>query len=86
MILIIFQKMKTINVSFEIKGFGNFILISINPNEKISELIKRYKEKSKDFNNNWFLLNGKNILNYSSLSLTEFGITDMNKITVLLSS
>ena len=80
-----FPKDKIINVTFE-RASGNSILISINPNEKISELIKRYREKSKDFNDNLFLLNAKNILNYSSLSLTEFGITDMNKITVLLSS
>ena len=80
-----FPNDEIINVTFE-RSFGNGINIRINPNEKISELIKRYREKSKDFNNNWFLLNGKNILNYSSLSLTEYGIKDMHKITVLLSS
>ena len=71
-----------INVTFE-RASGNSILISINPNEKISELIKRYREKSKDFNNNQFLLNGNKIDVYSSLSLTEYGIRDLNRITVL---
>ena len=77
-----FPNDEIINVTFE-RDYGNGINICINPNEKISELIKRYREKSKDFNNNQFLLNGKNILNYSSLSLTEYGIRDFNTITVL---
>ena len=78
-----FPKDKIINVTFE-RASGNSILIRINPNEKISELIKRYREKSKDYNNNMFLFNGKNIENYSSLSLTDYGMRDMNKITVFL--
>ena len=78
-----FPNDEIINVTFE-RDYGNGINIRINPNEKISELIKRYREKSKDYNNNMFLFNGKNIENYSSLSLTDYGIRDMNKITVFL--
>ena len=80
-----FPNDEIINVTFE-RDYGNGINIRINPNEKISELIKRYREKSKDFNKNWFLLNGKNLLNYSSLTLTEYGIKDMQKIRVLFSN
>ena len=80
-----FPNDEIINVTFE-RDYGNGINICINPNEKISELIKRYREKSKDFNKNWFLLNGENLLNYSSLTLTEYGIKDMHKIRVLFSN
>ena len=72
---------KLINVKFQVSG--NMLNIRINPNEKISELFKRYREKSKDFNNNLFLFNGSKIDVYSSLSLTKYGIRDFNTITVL---
>ena len=72
---------KLINVKFQVSG--NMLIICINPNKKISDLIKRYREKSKDFNNNMFLFNGNKIDVYSSLSLTEYGIRDFNTITVL---
>ena len=77
-----FPNEEIINVKFE-HASGNLLNIRINPNEKISELIKRYREKSKDFNNNMFLFNGNKIDVYSSLSLTEYGIRDLNRITVL---
>ena len=70
-----------INVKFE-PASGKKIIIHINSNEKTSELIKRYREKSKDFNNNLFLFNGKKIDVYSSLPLTKYGIGNGSAITV----
>ena len=58
------------------------IVICINPNEKISELIKRYREKSKDFDKNWFLYNGKKLEDCPHLSVSECGLINGSRIKV----
>ena len=56
--------------------------IHCNKNDKISEVIEKYKNKANDYNNNLYTLKGK-ILN-SSLNSTiiDFGCFDRDRITV----
>ena len=57
--------------------------ISIQKAEQIFELIKRYKEKSQDFNENNFLFNGRNISDYISRSIAACGIVNGHQIIVM---
>ena len=73
---------KIINILFTHIS-GKNTTIHIFPSEKISELIKRYKEKSQDFNENNFLFNGRNISDYISRSIAACGIVNGHQITVI---
>ena len=59
-------------------------VIHISPDEKILELIKRYREKTQDFEDNLFIFNNKNLNDFLSSSLIELGITNGSKIQVSL--
>ena len=68
-----------INVYFEYNT--KITTLFCNPYEKISEVIKKYREKAKDFNENWFKFNNKEL--EPSLTLSEFGIVNNSKIIVI---
>ena len=70
-----------INVKF-VHSSGKISLIHISPDEKILELIKKYREKTQDFEDNWFLFIDKNLNLCLSSSLKELGITDFSLIKV----
>ena len=70
-----------INVKF-VHASSKISLIHISPDEKILELIKRYREKTQDFEDNLFLFNMKNLNDFLSSSLIELGITNGSKIEV----
>ena len=70
-----------INVKF-FHSSSKISVIQISPDEKILELIKRYREKTQDFEDNWFIFNNKNLNNFLSSSLKELGITDGYEIQV----
>ena len=70
-----------INVKF-VTTYGKNSIIHIYPDEKILELIKRYREKTQDFKDNWFIFDNKNLNEFLSSSLIELGITDVSQIIV----
>ena len=76
-----FPNNEIINVKFKPVS-GHSIHITINRNEKISELIRIYREQSRDFYSNMFLLNGKKLEEYPYLSLAEYGIRNGDMISV----
>ena len=57
-----------INVKFEHTSGTNSVIL-ISPDEKILELIKRYRIKTQDFEDNLFLFNMKNLNDFLSSSL-----------------
>ena len=70
-----------IDIIFQYAGSTQKItVLHCNHNEKISEVIKRYREKANDYNENKFLFNGKDL--NPSLTLTESGIFYQTKILV----
>ena len=71
-----------INVRFKNDLTGNEIILLCNPNEKISEVIKRYREKANDYDENHFLINNKDLNLNPSLTLSEFGIFNNHQILV----
>ena len=68
---ILFQKDITLKVT----------VLYCNPHEKISDTIKRYREKSNDYDENRFIINNKDL--NPSLTLSEFGIVNGHKISVI---
>ena len=68
-----------INVNFY---HGNSTWIFCKVNEKISEVIEKYRQKTGDYNDNFFLFNAKDLNYYSSSTLQEQGISIGSKITV----
>ena len=71
-----------INVRFKNDLTGNGITLLCNPNEKISEIIKRYREKANDYEEHKFLINNKDLNLNPSLTLSEFGIFNNHQILV----
>ena len=69
------------NVKF-IHSYGNETVLICNANDIISEVIGRYREKSKDYNENLFSFNGQKLDEHSSSTLQEQGIVDGHVITV----
>ena len=61
------QKTQKINVVFN-RAQGS-INLQCKPDEKISEVIKKYREKTNDYNNNIFIYNTKTIDESSNLEL-----------------
>ena len=61
------QKTQKINVVFN-RAEGS-INLQCKPDEKISEVIKKYREKTNDYNNNIFIFNTKTIDESSNLEL-----------------
>ena len=70
-----------INIQFRSCESGKIYVLQSHPNEKISVLIDKYREKANDYNNNYFNFLGKD-LNGLSLTLNEYGIIDNSLITV----
>ena len=68
-----------INLKF-INSEGKTVLIQTDPNEYMSSVINKYINKSNDLNNNYYLFNGKRIV--QSLTVSELGITDGIEIHV----
>ena len=75
------NNIEKINVKFY-PATGKLTLLICRTNEIISEVIKKYREKSKDHNENFFLFNGRKIDEYSSSSLGEIGVVNGSEITV----
>ena len=70
-----------INIYFKNENYNEIICIRASPNEKISELIDRYKAKiNSDFNTYNYLFQNK-ILDFS-LTLSEAGLTNNSEILV----
>ena len=68
-----------INLNF-IDTNGNKFIIHTEPDEKMSSVINKYINKSNDFNNNYYLFNGKRIV--QSLTVAELGLNDASEIHV----
>ena len=69
------------NVKF-IHQYGNETVLICNANDIISEVIGRYREKSKDYNENLFSFKGKKSDEHSSSTLQEKGIRNWSAIIV----
>ena len=68
-----------INICF-INTMGNKIFIQTYPEEYMSSVINKYINKSNDLNMNYYLYNGKRIV--QSLTVAELGIFDGSEIHV----
>ena len=68
-----------INLNF-IDTNGKKVIIQTEPEEKMSSVINKYINKSNDFNNNYYLFNGKRIV--QSLTVAELGLNDASEIHV----
>ena len=71
---------QTINVGFI--HFSGRINIICKSNEKLSDVIKRYREKNNDFDDNWFLFKGERLNPSSTSTLQKYGIIDQSYIYV----
>ena len=71
-----------INVKFYNTLLGNSTLIICKVNEKISEVIEKYRQKTGDYDDNYFFFNAKDLNYYLSSTLKKQGISDWSKITV----
>ena len=72
-----------INVYFRKVKTDKTYNIQSNNNEVFSEVIKRYRQRANDFNDNLFLLNGRTLDPSSKLSLDNIEITNFSYITVV---
>ena len=61
---------KVVNIQFDDTD-GNSTILLCNPNDKLSEVIRKYKDKTKDYKNNWFLFNNRKLNNYLASSLKD---------------
>jgi hypothetical protein len=71
-----------INVKFIQRHKNNLVLIHCNPNEKISYVIEKYREKSGDYNENDFIFNSEKINNLTC-TLSQCKIMDQSWIDVI---
>ena len=55
-------------------SFGKRIHLECKPNEKVSEVIKKYKARANDYEENTFFFNGKPINHKSNQTLIEIGM------------
>ena len=71
-----------LNVVFE--SPKNIIVVQARYNETVSNIIKKYKEKSNDYNENFYIYNLKNLNNYDYMNykLSDLGFKDKEKIQV----
>ena len=68
-----------VNLNF-VDTIGRKITIQAEPNEHMTSVINKYINKSNDLNNNYYLFNGKRIV--QSLTVSELGLTDGVEIHV----
>ena len=73
---------KIMSVVFHRDIDGNKFTIQCKHNEKISELINKYREKANDYNDNTFRYLLKNLKYYLNETVSEIGIGNMEFITV----
>ena len=71
-----------INVKFIQKHTGNLVLIQCNPNEKISDVIEKYREKSGDYYENDFIFNSEK-MNNLTCTLSQCKIMNQSWIDVI---
>ena len=76
-----FKEDNTIMINVYFSYNNNITTLFCNPYEKISEVIKKYREKAKDFNENWFKFNNKEL--DPSLTLSASGIKNHSKIIII---
>ena len=77
---IINNSTNNIDIIFQNGATRKITVLYCNHNEKISEVIKRYREKANDYKENKFMFNGKDL--NPSLTLSESGISHGTKIVV----
>ena len=58
------------------------IVIEAQNNETVSNIIKKYQEKSNDNNDNFYLWNLKDLNNYMDYTLSDLKLKNQNKIQV----
>ena len=58
------------------------IVIEAQNNETVSNIIKKYQEKSNDNNDNFYLWNLKDLNNYMNYTLSDLKLKNQNKIQV----
>jgi len=75
------SKLFTINVQFY-KATGITTILQCKPNEKVSDIINRYRVKANDFEQNRFDHNFNNLNNKLSYTLIQCGIKNCDKIVV----
>ena len=73
---------KIINVYFRNGITGEKYTIQCNNNENFSKVVNIYRERAKDFNDNYFLFNAKQLDPFSNLTLTQLEIFNFMTITV----
>ena len=62
-----------VGINFQ-HDFGKKTYLYCNPNEKVYEVIKKYRERANDYEENTFLFNGKIIDCNSNQTLIEIGM------------
>ena len=72
-----------LNVKFHQYDYDKWTIIHCNYNEKISELIKKYREKANDFNENFFIYNVEQLKPSSELTLSEIRYKNGDQIEVI---
>ena len=72
-----------LNIMFE-REFDSprTIVIAAQNNETVSNIIKKYQEKSNDYNDNFYLWDLKDLNNYMNSTLSELKIKHLEKIHV----
>ena len=74
-------KNKFINIIFKNGITGGQYTVVCSTSEKISEMIQKFRIKSNDYNDNFFLFNGSILEPTSSLTLDKIGIPNFGIIT-----
>ena len=72
-----------INVVFFQASTGNSFVIQSPLNDKVSEIILKYRERSNDSNDNRYCYFEKNLTNFSNKTLSDMGFRNGNRITVM---
>ena len=76
--------MNELNIIFERDcGTNKNILVRTQSNETVSDIIKKYKEKSNDYNNNFYIWDNMDLKNYMNSTLKELKIRHLGKIRVI---
>ena len=77
------QSKPILNVNFRISSSDYQIVIQCYPDEKVSDIIERYRYRICDFDKTKkFTFNSKNLKEKENLSLSEVGIIDNSDIFV----
>ena len=75
------NKNKILNIYFKQLVTGDGFLIICYDNDKVSDVIEKYRQKANDYNDNHFLFNGK-IINDLNYTLNEMHISEQSEIRV----